>query len=153
MAQASTLGSRSAAVRPDTADASSDAAGKLLLRITLGVLILLHGVAKLASGPGFIVGLLAKTGLPGELGYLVYVGEILAPLLLVVGLWTRAAALVVALNMIAAILLVHTADFFSIGKSGGWALELQGAYLLMALAIALLGAGRWSLGGSQGRWN
>jgi len=36
---------------------------------------------------------LANAGFPSALGYLVYVGEVLAPLLLIVGLWTRAAAL------------------------------------------------------------
>jgi putative oxidoreductase len=38
-------------------------------------------------------------------------------------------------------------------KTGGWALELQGLYLVSALAVALLGAGRYSVGGSGGRWN
>lgn len=126
---------------------------KLLLRVALGVLILLHGVSKLGTGPAFIIDLVSKSGLPGALGYLVYVGEVVAPLLLIAGLWTRAAAAVVAINMVIAILLVHTGQFFSLGKSGGWALELQAMYLLVAIAIALLGAGRWSVGGTDGRWN
>jgi putative oxidoreductase len=154
MAQASTtLASRSAAARADTVSSDNDATAKLLLRVALGLLILLHGLAKLGSGPGYIVDLVSKTGLPGGLGYLVYVGEIVAPLLLIAGLWTRAAALVVAINMVDAILLVHTSQFFTLGKSGGWALELQGMFLLVAVAVAMLGAGRWSLGGVSGRWN
>ena len=82
-----------------------------------------------------------------------YVGEVIAPLLVIVGLWTRAAALVIAVNMIVAVLLVHTGEFFTMSKTGGWALELQGLYFLGALAVALLGAGRLSLGGVHGRWN
>jgi putative oxidoreductase len=39
------------------------------------------------------------------------------------------------------------------GKTGGWALELQGFYFFTALAVALLGAGRYSMGGISGRWN
>jgi putative oxidoreductase len=37
--------------------------------------------------------------------------------------------------------------------SGGWALELQGLYLLVSITVALLGAGRYGVGGTRGRWN
>lgn len=128
-------------------------AGKLLLRAVLGLLILLHGVSKLSSGPGMVMGMLAKAGLPAALGYGVYLGEIVAPLLLIVGWWTRPAALVIAINMVVAIVLVHVPQLFTLSNTGGWALELQGMYLFTALAIALLGAGRYSVGGIAGRWN
>lgn len=127
--------------------------GKLVLRALLAVLILFHGVSKLAGGIGFITGMLQKAGLPGALGYLVYVGEVVAPLLILAGVFTRAAALVVAINMVVALLLAHTGQFFSINDTGGWALELQGMYLGGAVAVALLGAGRFSLGGVAGVWN
>ena len=133
--------------------ASRDDQGKLLLRIVLAVLLLFHGVSKLGGGIGFIAGLLEKAGLPGVFAYLVYVGEVLAPLLILVGLFTRAAALVVVVNMIVALLLVHTGEFFTMSDTGGWALELQGLYLGAALALALLGAGRYSIGGVAGRYN
>jgi putative oxidoreductase len=130
-----------------------DDRGKLVLRVLLAVLILFHGVSKLIHGIGPISGMLAKAGLPGVLGYLVYIGEVVAPLLLLVGVFTRAAALVVVVNMIVALLLVHTRQFFTLNDTGGWALELQGMYLGSAVAIALLGAGRYSLGGVGGRFN
>ncbi|WP_298233979.1 DoxX family protein [uncultured Azohydromonas sp.] len=128
-------------------------AGKLVLRVVLGVLILLHGIAKLVGGPGFIMGLLAKYGLPPALGYGVYVGEVVAPLLLILGLYSRAAALIVVINMLVAIGLVHMGQIGQLNKTGGWELELQGMYLFGALAVALLGAGRYSVGGLHGRWN
>ncbi len=127
--------------------------GKLVLRLTLGVLLLLHGVDKISTGAASILGLMTRTGLPPALGYLVYVGEILAPLLLIVGLWTRPAALVVAVNMIVAVLLVHRAQLGEFTRNGGWALELQGFYFFTAVAIALLGAGRFSVGGANGKLN
>ena len=117
------------------------------------MLLLFHGVSKLIGGVGFITGMLDKMGLPGAIGYLVYVGEVIAPLLILVGLWTRLAALIVAGNMVVAILLVHTREFFTMTDTGGWALELQGMYLFAAIALALLGAGRYSLGGRAGKWN
>ena len=126
---------------------------KLLLRVMLGFLILLHGISKIKGGPGFVLDVVDKAGLPEPFGYLVYVGEVLAPLLLIIGWWTRAAALVVAINMIIAVLLVHTGQFFTLSPEGGWALELQGLFVVVAIAVALLGAGRYSVGGAGGRWN
>lgn len=127
--------------------------GKLLLRVILALMLLFHGVSKLIGGVGFISGMLEKAGLPGAFGYLVYVGEVIAPLMILLGVYTRLAALVVAINMVVALLLVHTGEFFSVNQTGGWALELQGMYLGGALAVALLGAGRYSVGGAAGRWN
>jgi putative oxidoreductase len=138
--------------RVSSPSAMSDIA-KLLLRLTLGLLILLHGISKIRGGPGFVLDVVEKAGLPEPFGYLVYVGEVLAPLLVVLGLWTRAAALVIAINTIVAILLVHTGQLLQMSPEGGWALELQGLYLVVPIAIALLGAGRYSIAGTKGRWN
>ncbi|MFC4930565.1 DoxX family protein [Massilia sp. GCM10023247] len=138
---------------PAASVSSYDDLGKLLLRVVLALLLLFHGLSKLAGGVGFITDMLGKMGLPGAIGYLVYVGEVIAPLLVLFGVWTRAAALVIAGNMIVAVLLVHTAEFFTLSKTGGWALELQGMFFFAALAVALLGAGRYSVGGRAGKWN
>jgi putative oxidoreductase len=146
MANASITGSRyESTTTPDVA--------RLLLRVMLGVLILLHGISKIRGGPGFILDIVDKAGLPEPFGYLVYLGEVAAPILVIIGLCTRAAALVIAINMIVAILLVHIAQFFTLADSGGWALELQGLYVAVAVAVALLGAGRYSVGGRHGVWN
>ena len=127
--------------------------GKLILRLALGLLILLHGVSKVMNGIDGILAGVTKAGLPEAFGYLVYVGEVLAPLLLIVGFWTRIAASIIAINMIVAVYLVHVPQLFTLAKTGGWALELQGMYFFTAVAIALLGAGRYSVGGAAGRWN
>lgn len=125
----------------------------LLLRVVLGVLIALHGIGKIHAGPGVVLEHVVRAGLPSAVGYLVYVGEIVAPLFLIIGLWTRVAALVITINMVVAISLVHTSQLFMLSKNGGYALELQAIYLMVAVALALLGAGRFSIGGSGGRWN
>jgi putative oxidoreductase len=124
---------------------ASEDLGKLILRITLAILILLHGIAKLQNGIDFISGMVTNAGLPAIFAYGVYVGEVLAPLLVLVGLLTRPAAWLIVINMIVAIALVHMNELFTLSKSGGWALELQGMFLFSAVAVALLGAGRYSL--------
>ena len=119
--------------------------GKLILRVALGVLILLHGVAKLRGGLGGIEGMLAAHGLPGLLAYGVYAGEVLAPLLLILGWHARVGAVLVAVNMLFAFALAHLGQLGSLNAQGGWALELQGMFLAAAVAVALLGPGRHSL--------
>lgn len=118
---------------------------KLLLRITLGVLILFHGLAKLNGGMGGIVHMVEAHGLPGALGYGVLLGEVIGPLLLIAGFHARVGAVLVFVNMVVALLLVHMRQLGAFNDNGGWALELQAMYLVSALALALLGPGRFSV--------
>ncbi|MBV7485999.1 DoxX family protein [Bordetella sp. BOR01] len=131
----------------------SDDTGKLILRLSVGILVLMHGLMKLSSGVGGISGMLSANGLPGFLAYGAYVGEVIGPLLVILGIYSRLGALFIVINMVAAILLAHTGQLSGLTQQGGWALELQGMFLFSALAVAFMGAGRFALGGSGGRWN
>jgi putative oxidoreductase len=119
--------------------------GRLILRLVLGISVLLHGISKLMSGVGFISGMLAKAGLPGFLAYGVYVGEVIAPLLVILGFYSRIGAWIVVINMLFAIGLVHMGEVMSLNNQGGWAIELQAMFLFTAAAIALLGPGRFAI--------
>ena len=119
--------------------------GKLILRLTVGVLMLLHGVAKISGGVGGIGGMLQSAGLPSALAYGVYVGEVLAPLLVITGFYARIGALIMVVNMLFAIGLAHMKDIFLLTKTGGWAIELQAFFLFSALAVALIGPGRYAI--------
>lgn len=123
----------------------NESVGKLILRLALGCLILLHGIAKLIGGVGGLSGLVTAAGLPAFVTYGVYVGEVVAPIMVLLGWYSRIGAAVIAINMIFAIALAHRAQLFLLGDSGGWALELQGMFLFTALALALIGPGRFSL--------
>jgi putative oxidoreductase len=130
-----------------------DDIGKLVLRVSVGVLMLLHGIFKLQNGVDGIGGMLGGQGLLAFLAYGVYLGEVVGPVLVIIGLFTRVGALLMVGNMLVAFALAHMSELFSLGKMGGWALELQGMFLFGAIAIALLGAGRFSVGGINGRYN
>lgn len=119
--------------------------GKLIIRLTLGGLMLFHGVAKLFHGVGFIEGQLASHGIPAFCAYGVFIGELLAPLMVVLGYQTRIGALLIAFNMLVAIALVHGHELMALGSNGGWALELQGFFLFTAIALMFLGPGRYKL--------
>ena len=119
--------------------------GKLVLRIALGLLILLHGIFKLRHGIGGIEGMVAAHGLPGFVAYGVLVGEVLAQVLLLLGWFSRVGAALVAVNMLFAFALAHMGQLARLNEQGGWALELQGMYLAAAVALALLGPGRYAI--------
>lgn len=119
--------------------------GKLLLRVALAALILLHGIAKLKAGLEPIEGMLASHGLPAFLAYGALVGEVLAPLLVLFGFYARIGAAVIAVNMLFAFALAHLAQLGQLNEQGGWAVELQAMYLAAAIAIVLLGPGRYAL--------
>jgi len=125
----------------------NDATGKLLLRLTVATLMLFHGIAKIIH-PGsleFIESSLSSIGMPSAIAYGVYVGEVIAPLMIIAGFHARIGGLIVVANMIFAIVLAHTGDFFSLTQHGGWALELQAFYLFGGLAIVLLGSGKFAI--------
>ena len=119
--------------------------GKLVLRLTLGILVLLHGIAKLRTGISGLEAMLVKSGLPDWFAYGVYAGEVLGPIMVILGLAMRTGAFLIFTNMIFAIFLVHAGEIFLLGKQGGWALELQGMFLFTALALMLMNPGRYSI--------
>ncbi len=123
----------------------SDDFGKLILRFSLGILVLLHGFAKLKGGIGFLTPILSGAGLPTWVGYGVYVGEVVAPILIIFGLFARTGAFLIFFNMLFAIFLVHRPELFMLGKEGGWALELQGMFLFTALALVFTNPGRYAV--------
>jgi putative oxidoreductase len=119
--------------------------GKLVLRLALGILLLLHGLAKLTSGVDDIAGMLQGAGLPGWLAYGAYIGEVLAPLMVIFGLYARIGAVIIVVQMLFAIGLAHMKDIFVLTDTGGWAIELQAMFLFTALAVALIGPGRYAI--------
>lgn len=122
----------------------NEALGKLILRLSVGLLLLFHGVSKVVDpGPlGFIETQLVTAGLPAVLSWGVYIGEVIAPLMIVLGISSRIGALLAVVNMLFAVFLVHSGDFLALTDHGGWRLELQGLYLFGSLAIVFLGSGR-----------
>jgi putative oxidoreductase len=125
--------------------AGLDDLGKLILRFSIGGLLLLHGITKVQNGIGFVEQMVTQNGLPHVLAYGVYVGEIVAPILVIAGAFTRPAALIIAFDLAGAILMARKADILEMGPGGGWAIEVEMLFLLGGLAIACLGVGRLGL--------
>lgn len=81
--------------------------GLLLLRLTVGGLMLFHGIAKAMGGYVFVAAMLVERGLPSGLVWLSVAAELLCSLMIVLGLYTRAAAVVMAGNMVVAVFMAH----------------------------------------------
>lgn len=125
----------------------NDDVGKLILRLTVGVLMVFHGVAKLGDGGAlnWIGRQLSELGLPSFLSYGVYVGEIVAPLMVIAGVYCRIGAGLMVVNMLFAVGLVHMAELFTLNEHGGYALELHAFYVLGSVALVLMGSGRFAV--------
>lgn len=124
--------------------------GKLILRVTVGGLLLLHGMHKLLTGIAPIKAMVVAHNLPEAVSYGVYLGEIVGPVMVILGLFSRIGGGLIVINMIAALVL-SGANLLGLNAMGGLGIELEAFYLLGALSVALLGAGRYSIAG--GRWN
>lgn len=123
--------------------------GKLILRVSVGAIMIPHGIAKIGPLTG-IKERLVGVGLPEFIAYGVWVGELVAPALMILGLFTRPAAAIFAFNMVVAILLAHSGDIFSLTDRGVWAIELAGLFLFSSLAVMLVGPGKFALGRGKG---
>jgi len=119
--------------------------GLLILRLSVGILMLLHGISKLMNGIDGIEQMVVQAGLPSFFAYGAYIGEVIAPLLIIVGIATRPAAAILAFNCFTATLLVHSNDIFSLNAQGGWAIELLGLFFFGALALVFTGGGKYAL--------
>ncbi|AXX91704.1 GntR family transcriptional regulator [Malaciobacter molluscorum LMG 25693] len=126
---------------------TSEDLGKLLLRLTLAILMLFHGYAKIKYGVSFVEGLLIKNNMPSFLAYGAYIGEIIAPILIIIGYKTRLCALIIIINMIVAIYLAHPQDLFLLSEYNAPVLETIYLYIFGYIAIMLLGAGKISVDG------
>lgn len=119
--------------------------GKLILRLCVGGLMLFHGIFKLQHGIDGVSGLLESQGLPTFMAYGVYIGEILAPLLILIGYQVRLAALVEIFTMLVAIYSVFGLHIFALDDTGGWIIEHQLLYILPSLALFCMGGGRYGV--------
>lgn len=126
---------------------------KLIVRVTCGSLLWLHGLNKVVHGTEHLKEMIRGIGLPEHIAYGAYLGEFVAPVFMVIGYGSRLAGLIVAFNMLMSILIAYQDNIFALNKVGGWMIELNVLYLVMALAVFFAGAGKYSLSKGVGRWD
>src|SRR5580693_6260708 len=133
---------------------TDDSKATASLRLVLGIVFFAHGAQKLLGwfgGPGFSGSMGMFTGylhIPGPLAFLAIAAEFFGGLGLILGFLTRIAAFGIAVNMVVAVVMVHSSNGFFMNWSG--AQKGEGfEYHLLALAITtflmIRGAGAFSL--------
>lgn len=119
--------------------------GRLLLRLTIGGLMLVHGINKMMFGTDQISAVLTRAGIPSFFTFGVFLGEVLGPILMIVGFKSRIGAFLIAMDMLIAVLLVHAAQLDEMSPGGGWMVELNMLYLMGAIVVLFLGSGKYSI--------
>jgi putative oxidoreductase len=131
-----------------------DDLAKLILRVTVGVLILLHTWAVI-NGELAIRETLARWDLPVGLAWTAVIFEGIAPIMVILGVYARIGALMMTFWMVMAFALAHvdTGHLLELGPNGvGWRVEGPFFFLALSVVVALQGAGRYGLN-IGGRWN
>lgn len=112
--------------------------GLLLIRLSLASVFIGHGVSKFMNLEG-TTAFFSSLGLGAFFVYLVALVETLGGLAMLLGIFTRWAGWLIAINMLAAIFLVK----FNAGFLGGWEFDLS--LLFSAMAISFAGPGAYTV--------
>ena len=135
---------------------TNDNIAGFVLRVLLGIVIFPHGAQKLLgwfgghgfSGTmGFFTG---KMGIPAVLAFLVIITEFFGSLALITGTLTRLAAFGIGCVMLVAAMMVHLPNGFFMnwaGKQQGEGFEFHLLAMAIAVALMIIGGGRWSIDG------
>ncbi len=132
---------------------TNDDIGLFIARISLGIVILPHGLQKLLGlfgGPGFsgTVEFFVGSGLPSTVAILIIIGESFGAVGLILGLLSRLAAFGITLIMLGAIFMVHIQNGFFMnwfGNQTGEGFEYHLLALGLSLAVLINGGGKWSV--------
>ncbi|MBM1107792.1 DoxX family protein [Aurantibacter crassamenti] len=123
--------------------------GILILRLAIPFTMLIYGINKVIEGTGFIGSLFEQYGLPKFIANGIFIGEIVAPLMLMMGFRTRLAGLIFSFNCLVAIVMAQTQNIFKLNQFGGWSLDLLFIYLMAGIVFYVSGAGKYALSTSN----
>lgn len=127
-----------------SSDRNADLAAAIL-RVTTGATFLAHAALKIfVFTPAGTAGYFASIGLPGFLGYVTILAELLGGLALIAGWQTRLVSWALVPVLLGAAWFGHGANgFFFQNANGGW--EYPAFWAIVMVVQGLLGAGAWSL--------
>lgn len=126
--------------------------GLLIIRIGISFTMLIYGITKLIYGIDFIKDVFTLHGLPSFLGYGIYIGEIIAPILIIIGFRTKLAGFIFAFNCLVAILMAQLPNLLKLNEFGGWAIGPIFIYMIFGVALIFTGAGKYAIS-TNNKWD
>ena len=119
--------------------------GILFARLGLGVCLFMHGFAKILHGIGGVKSILTKAGLPEIVAYGSYVGEVIAPIMIILGIFSRIGALLVIGTSLTIMYAHHRlGNLLELTNVGGFKAEILYLYIALSLCIIFSGSGRYA---------
>jgi doxX len=120
--------------------------GLLFIRLGLGICLFMHGFGKILHGLSGVKGILVNAGLPGFLAYFSYLGEVLAPIMLIIGFCSRVGAILVLGTSITILYSYYGfANLFALNEVNGFKSELIYLYIAISLCILFIGSGKYAV--------
>lgn len=122
----------------------------LILRLVTGVIFAMHGYQKFTGGVGKVAGFLDSLGFPAATVFAVILiaAELLGGIALILGVFTRYAAKILAVVAVVALFTVHIGKGFFIGQGG---YEFILLILAATISILITGPGKWALDNKLGK--
>ena len=119
--------------------------GIFILRLAMGILFLAHAALKIfVFTPAGTVKFFGMLGLPPGVAYFIMILEVVGGIALIFGVYARWFAVLLAGDLIGAIVLVHIHNgWLFTNKGGGW--EYPAFWAVALIALILLGDGAWAL--------
>lgn len=125
--------------------------GLLLIRLVFGGLFFMHGFHKFRVGTAGEAEMLVSNGLPGVLINFVYVSEMLAPALIILGVYTRLSIMTVLITMITIFYVLPVP--IELTEHGALNIESHLFFTVLPLALFFTGPGRYRLlNNKSGNW-
>lgn len=121
--------------------------GILFARLGLGVCLFMHGFAKILHGIGGVKSILTKAGLPEIVAYGSYIGEVVAPLMIILGVFSRIGALLIIGTNLTIMYAYHDGlgNLLELTNVGGFKAEILYLYIALSLCIIFNGSGKYAI--------
>jgi putative oxidoreductase len=121
--------------------------GLALLRIALGIAFALHGWSKLSGGMDGVAGFFASLGIPAAslVAWIVMIVELVGGILLIIGFLTQIVGILLALDMLGAIIFAYLGRGAPFIENGAISWERELVFGVAALCLALAGPGAWAV--------
>ena len=120
--------------------------GILFARLGLGICLLMHGIAKILHGVGGVKSILTKAGLPEIVAYGSYIGEVVAPIMIILGIFSRVGALLVIGTSLTIMYTYYgLGNLLELTNVGGFKAEILYLYIALSLCIIFSGSGRYAI--------